>query len=328
MILILSENKCQSTNDVIEYLRQLGANYIRINDNEKVKLIMVELTNNSKRFVINYNGKDICSDSIGSVWIRRGFFNLDIDLHFIDSIPFIYRKQLNNHLKMEHTDVLRLISYILENKYCIGSFEGNTLTKMKILNAALKAGLKIPSTFITDNKMALESFSHKIHMITKTISTNFFITNQSMWGHCYTTFIKESEFFNFPNKFYLSLFQEFIKKEYEIKACYIKNQIYAVAILNKKQHVDIRMLNDNSIIPYELSLDIRKKIIKMMRYLNLNFGTIDMVQQANNCNFLEVNPVGQFGFFSNWCNVNIEKKIATSLYEEDKQYIKNKKLSK
>ena len=48
-----------------------------------------------------------------------------------------------------------------------------------------------------------------------------------------------------------------------------------------------------------------------MRKLNYVSGSIDYVLDAqNNLIFLEINPIGQFGFISNKCNLYIPKSIA------------------
>jgi glutathione synthase/RimK-type ligase-like ATP-grasp enzyme len=51
-----------------------------------------------------------------------------------------------------------------------------------------------------------------------------------------------------------------------------------------------------------------------MSQLEMTTGSIDLiVDNDETYYFLEVNPVGQFGFISNWCNAIIEREIALEL---------------
>jgi glutathione synthase/RimK-type ligase-like ATP-grasp enzyme len=51
-----------------------------------------------------------------------------------------------------------------------------------------------------------------------------------------------------------------------------------------------------------------------MNALGLVTGSLDFVRTVDDrLVFLEVNPVGQFGAFSGFCNYNIEKDVAAHL---------------
>ena len=62
------------------------------------------------------------------------------------------------------------------------------------------------------------------------------------------------------------------------------------------------------------------KLLKLMKKLGLNFGSIDMIKAKNGeYYFLEVNPVGQFGMVSHPCNFSIEKHLAELLISKNEK---------
>lgn len=67
----------------------------------------------------------------------------------------------------------------------------------------------------------------------------------------------------------------------------------------------------NRISCFELPLQIRKRIVSLMGDLKMNSGSLDfIVTPENEFFFLEVNPVGQFGYLSELGNYMIEKEIS------------------
>ncbi|MCO5279552.1 MAG: hypothetical protein M9931_00690 [Chitinophagales bacterium] len=72
--------------------------------------------------------------------------------------------------------------------------------------------------------------------------------------------------------------------------------------------------NPNRTVPYYLPKEIQDKIFCLLQKINLNFGVIDLIlTEEGEYYFLEVNPVGQFGFVSKHGNYYIEKEIANYL---------------
>jgi glutathione synthase/RimK-type ligase-like ATP-grasp enzyme len=73
------------------------------------------------------------------------------------------------------------------------------------------------------------------------------------------------------------------------------------------------------ICPVQIPSEIKNKLILLMKQLQLESGSIDMIVTPNNeYVFLEVNPVGQFDYVSKLCNYFIEKEIAVKLIEMNK----------
>lgn len=124
-------------------------------------------------------------------------------------------------------------------------------------------------------------------------------------------------------KFSPSLFQEYIKKKYELRIFYLDGKFYTMVIFsqnNERTKIDFRNYdfdNPNRVGTYELPEDIKSKLSSLMNKLCLNTGSIDMIKALNGeYYFLEVNPSGQFGMTGIPCNFNLHEKIAEFLIKQ------------
>jgi glutathione synthase/RimK-type ligase-like ATP-grasp enzyme len=132
--------------------------------------------------------------------------------------------------------------------------------------------------------------------------------------------LERSDFKNIPNLFFPSLFQEKIKKKFEIRVFFLLGECYSMAIFSQNDDetkVDFRRYNlekQNYRVPYNLPENIKNKIKIFMKNQGLNTGSLDIIlSEEMKYYFLEVNPVGQFGMVSYPCNFKLEKRIAEKL---------------
>lgn len=90
--------------------------------------------------------------------------------------------------------------------------------------------------------------------------------------------------------------------------------------LDEKTKYDYRNYNEekpNRNVPIRLPEHISKKIVNFINNSNLDTGSIDLIYtHEKEFVFLEVNPVGQFGWVSKNCNYYLEKKIALHLIKK------------
>jgi hypothetical protein len=111
-----------------------------------------------------------------------------------------------------------------------------------------------------------------------------------------------------------------IYKSFEVRAFFIDNEWYSMAIFSQNDEqtkTDFRQYNSlkpNRFVPFRLPQVIILKLVALMKQLNYQTGSIDMVcNKKGEFIFLEVNPVGQFGMTSIPCNYCIEKIIAEKI---------------
>lgn len=329
MILILSEQYDSTTTEICRWLRFHGDNFLRINKEDIISDFYLNISNNIIYFTFRVGEIIIDSRSITFYYYRRGEFNFGkkntIDL-FSNDLDKFFEYFLKNDIK----DISFIIDVILKlnNTPYFGDYLKNRLNKLEVLYyAKYKCGIEIPNTYITTSSYHLPQ--DKI-MITKGISDNISGESRreviSFGSH---NILVDSNKIDFKNIF-PSLFQDYINKEIEIRVFFWNTLFFPLAIIsqnNEKTKVDFRNYDrekPNRNIPIVLPNDLKRKLKKLLKILDINSGSIDLIleKDSNKYYFLEINPVGQYGGLSTKGNFYIEKLIAKYISNENKKYQK------
>ena len=233
----------------------------------------------------------------------------------------IPKNVLRDFQDAERKAVEEYLHYKLREKKSISSYLTSFCNKLIMLDEAQKIGLKVPPTLITGNSGELlkKYKGTRQGIINKPIGIrNSFNTLENVWS-LYTNEVEESSIVK-DTHFFPSLFQTKIKKRYEIRTFILHNRCWSMAIFsqgNPQTEVDFRHYDvekPNRRVPYTLPGHIEAKLIELCKKLGLNSGSADfIVGEDMDFYFLEINPVGQFGFVSYNCNYAIEKEIALNL---------------
>lgn len=317
MIYIISEQNDVTTDYVIEWLNFFELDFYRNNFEDQSVLNTLKISSNDLS-EIKING--INTDEIKIIWHRRAY-NTFINKSLRGNTS-IYR-----YLKKEEEGGIFPIERILKNKTeYIGSFQVDEKLKIDFLLIAKKVGLKIPNTLVTNSKQTLINFytENNEDIITKDLrlpirlyESNFVNVSGGTSKVSYEV-IRQME-----ETFCMSLFQNRIEKEYEIRVFFFNITLYPMAILSQrdsKTSLDYRNYNrlkPNRNIPVILPKNIKRKIIDFIKESKLKTGSIDLiVDNNNNYIFLEVNPQGQIDFVSKSCNYYIEKEIAEYFFNK------------
>jgi ATP-GRASP peptide maturase of grasp-with-spasm system len=320
MIAIISKQDLEeSTNEVIDWLKYYKAEYIRLNGNEYLKRISIDLSN--KKFVEEkeYEQVNIC-------WFRR-WYNDNQFLDLVEKVTLSNKNSINliENLYQSSNILTKVLHSKLKYKKWLTHPNELKYHKIEILIAAQQSGLKIPETIITTSKDELLKFKseHK-RIITKSIGDASHFVDEKSMHKLMTEEISEKIIQQIPSYFPPSLFQALLKKEYEIRIFYFNKKFYSMAIFSqqdRKTQIDFRNYNDsnpNRNIPYNLPADIRKKLLLLIRKFKFTTCSIDLVKDQNgDYIFLEINPIGQFGMVSDPCNYYLFEKIATYLIKND-----------
>jgi len=327
-IIINTVSNDQSTDDILDWLYYFCENPVRLNDEYKCELTTVKIDNEGADFILVSGEKQITLSTIRSFWYRRGKITLipeyKIENLLLQSSYNYYKREMN-----ALTDVIYKIGdshYTSLNKY-----HDNDTNKLTNLIEAQKLGMKIPPTIITNNIFDLEQFISKYSEIImkpiaypefKAFNRKLDIGAQIAVGTVKTT---RKEIINLLksesiSRFLPTLFQSYIEKKYEIRSFFINDTFYSMAIFsqaNEKTKNDFRNYDyerPNRTIPYKLPVDMEDKLRKLMKKIDMNCGSFDIiVTPAMEYLFLEVNPIGQFQWLSKNCNYYIEKHIAKTL---------------
>ncbi len=323
MVLIFSKSEFEiSTESVIDWIQSAGHLWKRINgvDLENYPL-RICLDNNSD--TIEINGHILNREEIKVIWFRR----------WHDTLPYKELRayedeasyQVKAHFGLERRKLRQLLFDTFEEVMWL-SYPNERFNKFLALRKAKKVGLEIPATYILNNRKELESVLGKDkRFITKSISDSPIYFSGKDAYLLYTSLFMPDTIEIEYEMFFPTLFQSCIDKEYELRIFYLGGVCYSMAIFSQQdddtKH-DFRVYNKtkpNRYVPYKLPDVIEIKIAALMRELNLETGSIDMIKSTiGKYIFLEVNPDGQFGMTSAPCNYFLEKRIANYLITKDK----------
>lgn len=321
MILIISTEHDLSTDNVISWLRYFEIKYLRINSNMNVSCNNFTISNSDLDFQLswfhNQNEINVRFTEITSCWYRRGGLNT-INLYIDENDRYV-----SSYLNKEQSYLRKFVlTQLARKKHSIGDYYDNFKSKLEQLVIAKSSGLKIPDTFISSDIQKLFETILATSQITKGIENSAYLPNEYLSIGA-GTHIVTTEVLNEFESVGLSLLQEEIKKEFELRIFFLHGDFYSMAIFSQNDpqtQVDFRNYNydkKNRTVPFILPSDIKKKLKGFMNRIQMNSGSIDIIYTQNNDYFfLEVNPVGQFKQVSKPCNYRLEKEIAKCLINE------------
>lgn len=331
-ILIVSKADFElTTNEVCDWLNHYDIPYIRLNvdriTDAKYYEILIDFEQNSIFIFDKINTKYVDLTNIKIVWCRRFIDEIFNKIIASESCLDYNIVQFAKFQSAEQNQFLKILYEFYPNWLWIDNYKDTNVNKLKVLKIAKKNNLEIPITYIANSKTQLSHILKKSNkLITKPLyeGIGFFTTDGAYVTH--TQKVRESK----HHQFLPSLFQEEIEKEYEIRIFYIDETLYSMAIFsskNQKTKTDFRnydLLNPNRYIPYVLPKNVAKKLVNLMKDINLSTGSIDMIKDSfGRYIFLEVNPIGQFGMVSKPCNYNLEKLVAQVLIKKLEHAKKN-----
>ncbi len=316
MILIFSSSDDPYANEVCLWLLLYKKNYIRINENDSLKIINYE--NSNDQFEITFNDKLYLKLSeVKSIWFGRYLKQNLSPFYFFNNKT----DQFYLHLVNERNSLYELFLKKLQKKRVLGNFELPNLNKLHVLNIAKEVGLNVPATIVTSSKEELLLFKEKYgRIINKGINETLMLKSKGGYRGSYTNEVNSFDINKLEAHFYYSLFQKLISKRIELRIQLIGNELFTTAIFsqeNIKTSIDLRRYDSktpNRTSRFKLPKDIEKKLLLLFSTLKLNQGSIDMIiSDEDEYIFLEINPVGIFGMYSYLSNYYCAKKVANYL---------------
>lgn len=315
MVLVLSEERDESTSQVIDWLVSLGKSFFRINQEDNIEILLLDTSN----FIILVNkSHEISSQQVNGFWYRRGFFSYPKTKKDFELSDFKLNRDIHSHLALEWEALHFMLHKILEKRQILGGFSNSHLNKIHQLDVANNFEINTPSTLVTTQKGRVNQFidKHKI-IITKSINYALTLNIDGKNYMTYTEKVDERSLKAMPDTFYASLFQEYIEKKYEIRAFYLAGIFYSMAIFsqsNSKTEIDFRKYDQklpNRCVPFKIPIEVEAKLRRLIQFYKLDTCSVDLIFSHDfKFYFLEINPVGQFGMVSYPCNYFLERKIA------------------
>lgn len=330
MVLVLTSQSDIASGQVIAWLNHYGTQWFRLNDyiNEQGKAtdFTFLLREGDPNFTVTHQGAaPVDLSAVHIVWFRRIQIGPKIN-HNSDELLNTIGQHLNRVKTNEKDAFMKAFFKSLRRKKWLSHPETADLNKCYQLFVAKGLGIDVPDTLITTSKKELIAFRAKYKLVaTKALQTippmavNQFSTSFLM----YANILVDKEVDELPDMFFPSIFQAYIQKEFEIRAFYLAGKFYSCAMFtqaNPQTVVDFRRYdyrNPARRVPYQLPKNVEDQFSKLMDELDLNTGSLDIIYRDDRYYFLEVNPVGQFGFISHPCNYLIEQQIARYLMENN-----------
>lgn len=324
MILIIShQSPDHTTCEVMDWLEAMGVDFIRLNGETLLSHHFL-LDIGDKHLEMAVDNRTISIDDIAAVWYRRDAASRavsDLKPHLDQLGDPLLERSILTYASDEMKQAKIALYTILDKKPWLPKPGRIGIKKIETLLIAKRCGLHIPDTIITNNKNDILKFKEKHRaIITKPISeSQFFNYNGGSYG-IYTEEAGQDTIDNCRDDIFPSLVQEMIQKEFEIRVFYLDGRCYSMAIFSQadsKTNVDFRRYNGkkpNRTVPYKLPESVEENISSLMKSLDLNTGSIDIIKSVSGQYvFLEVNPTGQFGMVSHPCNYYLEHEIASYL---------------
>jgi hypothetical protein len=317
MIIIFSTHDDVSTHLVVEWLLHYHAQPVVVNETNPIVDICFDIDNNTRHRRLTFtllSGLTIADNEIDIVWYRRGSSFFKFPYRVLEQKNRL--KPIYHHLRAEYESLSKAFFAFLRPK-TIGDYNQTDPNKLMLLQWAMQAGFNVPTTKIlckADDRLAGGHINKNIANILHVLYNRSILYNRTTVQHDYPT-----------GTFFPSLTQLCINKYCELRIFIFDNEFYAMASLplnNETLQTDIRDITGNEQLnrfPFALPAAIKDKLRSFIAGLGYSTCSIDMlIDEKGDYYFLEINPVGQFGALSVYCDYSIEKDIAQKLSEYGK----------
>ena len=224
----------------------------------------------------------------------------------------------NSYFEMEQEALLEAVFLSIQPK-TIGWIKNAPLSKTHQNSLALKVGLNVPNQILANRREEVASFFEESVFVSKAIQENVCEIGEK---HFFIQRVAKVKLAELPAHFELSLFQEYIDKEIELRCFYLNGKSYCISNTGHSENVDIR---DNIHEQYQAKFQLSKaneiKIQELMKGLGLLAGSIDLIiSKDGRLYFLEINTQGQYNAMSYFGNYNIDKKLAEFAIKKEQEF--------
>ncbi len=295
-ILIITSSYDKTIDYIIEKFS--STKFIRLNVDELDKYKISIISN--PRYIVSLKSSeyeiDNLFESIHSIYYRK-----------------LFLPNLENYDKNYHTYMQKEIySFIVG---LVDSFQGKVLTRPSILRkvenkifqlkVSIDLGFLLPNSLITNDNTQANKFNVS-KIIAKPLSTGKLTNTTAIHSNLITENVEDIAL----TPIY---FQEYIKKDYELRITVIKDVFYCVKIIADNK-IDWREGEDNNL--YEL-IDtpeiVKQECLDFLRACGLEFGAFDYIVSDGKYYFLECNPNGQWLWLELKLGLDISKSIVEYL---------------
>ena len=322
MILVLSTDYYeQGTDPVVAYLARENIPFIRLS--------VQDLVGGRPRLWVDVQQGAIWIDGIELtrvvhvVWYRRLSNGKHFNAHIGEPDAIL------DGLQDEVKEILDFIFYLLRDKLWLPNYAATHLNKLTLLHKATEHDVLTPDARLFTRREDLQDFflTHS-SVITKPVSHNVFYISENQMYVSFSKQLSEEEISFLAKDFHTSLFQRFIIAEHELRVFYLDGEFYTVAAIpqnGESMFDDIKIARMEKKVRYQsfmLPSDEQKRLGSLMRTMDINICTMDILYSKSMYYLIDVNPFGQYLFESQLGNLHLEKRIADWLIKKDKALVK------
>ncbi|MEO8405900.1 MAG: MvdC/MvdD family ATP grasp protein [Chitinophagaceae bacterium] len=317
-VLIITHTKDNNSVDaVINFIKESGSEVIRFDvDRYPLEISLTTLYDGGAWKVLFDDGK-ISTDlaDVTAIWYRRSY-NLGDGLHNILEAEYVIPAM---------GELKRTLYGMLDGLFCFQmerfSVYRRLDSKEEQLRMAMRHGLKVPATCISNDPVEVKRFIRSQEKVVSKMQSSFSIYREKEEHVVFTSEINEDHLEDMDTlKYCPMVFQEKIEKKLELRVTIVGNKIFSFSIDSQRvvnAKVDWRkegvaLLEEWQ--PYELPMTVQKKLLAFMDDYKLNYGAIDLILTPDDeYYFLEINAAGEYFWLDRLCNNLISKQIAAVL---------------
>jgi ATP-grasp ribosomal peptide maturase len=189
------------------------------------------------------------------------------------------------------------------------------------LQEAMRAGLTVPRTIITNDLSEARAFADEVgEIIYKPLSSPILPEDvtETEGRMIYAAVVAPEDLAEADDGIAATahLFQERVKHTCAVRLTVVDDEMFAAAIHGGSDAARLDWRSDYSALTYDVvpvPEDVRRGVVTLMAALHLRFGAFDFLVTTEGWVFLEINPNGQWAWIEDHTGLPIAAAIATAL---------------
>jgi len=308
------DNECVT--QVINHINTLGGEAIRFNvDLYPTEISLTSRYVNGKWLIELKDDKSYFLDNVASVWYRRSH-------HVGHKVKELLAEK---YYAAASGEIKRTLYGMVEGLSCFQMERYSTYrrldSKEEQLKVAVKCGLQIPATCISNSPEDVKNFIKSNGKVITKMQSSFSIRQEGSEQVVFTNEVSAADLDHLDTLRYCPMmFQQKLEKQLELRVTIVGDKLFTFSI-DSQQEIDAQIdwRKDglkliNSWKPYALSFDIENRLLALMDHYKLNYGAIDLILTPDNqYYFLEINPAGEYFWLDKLCDYAISAQIAAVL---------------
>jgi hypothetical protein len=305
MRLALTHSSDQTATYLIERLAGVGIQLLRLDTDTLTQTC--QILHDAGGTVLRCNGISIQPADVTHVWLRRP---TALDIRVSEDAGD------NDHARLEWTSALEGFLSQIPRARWINHPAANVAaaSKLEQLNRAVRHGLVVPDTVVTQNPAALREFlvRHQGSVVVKPINSGYIERESGQDSQIFTSALDQGAIDNADLvRACPTLFQQLIRKTLDVRVIVVDGQLSATGIthaLGGMQILDVRRNNmaGASYRPVLIPEQTSKGIRRLVESYGLRFAALDFaIDESGQWVFFEINPNGQWAWLDIYGNRNV-----------------------